>query len=474
MHHRLLICLCIIALSSKISAAEDLLRSVAQVRITGYEVEFKNPWQRGSGSTSYGSAVLINGDRLITNAHVIAEALRIEVKRGDSDRWYQATIDKVGDASDLALLVVADNSFYKSSKPVTLGKNIPVGSDVMVVGFPVGGDSMSITGGILSRTEVTRYAYSGISNLTYQLDAAINSGNSGGPVFHKGKLIAISTQTLSRADNIGYAIPVPVINQFLTDVMDGTADGVPILPFHQETIFNATQRDFYGMGSRSGVRVTQSAGPVDKRCLADGDIIVSVDGFPIGPDGLIRTGTVGSVPIDYLASRKQVGDSLTFEVVANDATRRVSCELTWTWHDIFAVTPVTYNYRPVWMQIGGVVLIELTDEVFEFLHAEDITLGSGVADTEVQLQPDTAQNPSRHLFVVNVLQHDLNEGYDVTGLLLNRINGKAVHNIKHLQELLNGNDSPWVELGFNNDDSIVFKATDLPALDNQLTQEYDF
>ncbi len=180
------------------------------------------------------------------------------------------------------------------------------------------------------------------------------------------------------------------------------------------------------------------------------------------------------MPIDYLASRKQVGDSLTFEVVANDSTRRVSCELTWTWHDIFAVTPVTYNYRPVWMQIGGVVLIELTDEVFEFLHAEDITLGSGVADTEDQLQPDTAQNPSRHVFVVNVLQHDLNEGYDVTGLLLNRINGKAVHNIKHLQELLNGNDSPWVELGFNNDDSIVFKATDLPALDNQLTQEYDF
>ena len=94
MHHRLLICLCIIALSSKISAAEDLLRSVAQVRVTGYEVEFKNPWQRGSGSTGYGSAVLINGDRLITNAHVIAEALRIEVKRGDSDRWYQVQLTR--------------------------------------------------------------------------------------------------------------------------------------------------------------------------------------------------------------------------------------------------------------------------------------------------------------------------------------------------------------------------------------------
>ena len=474
MHHRLLICLCIVAFSSKINAADDLLRSVAKVRVTGYEVDFKNPWQKGSGSTAYGSAVLIDDGRLITNAHVIAEALRIEVKRGDSDRWYQATIDKVGDASDLALLVVEDNRFYKNSKPVTIGKQIALGSDVMVVGFPVGGDSMSITEGILSRTEVTGYVYSGMHNLTYQIDAAINSGNSGGPVFHKGKLVAISAQALTRADNIGYAIPVPVINQFLTDVKDGTVDGVPKLPFRRQTIFNATQRDFYGMGSRSGVRVRQSAGPVDTRCLADGDIIVSVDGFPIGPDGLIRTGKAGSVPIYYLASRKQVGDSLTFEVVTNGATRRISCELTWTWHDIFAVTPVIYNYLPVWMQIGGIVLIELTDEVFEFLYAEDITLRRGVADTEDQLQPDTVENPHRHVFVVNVLQHDLNEGYDVTGLLLNRINGMPVRNMKQLQELLDGNDSPWVELGFNNDHSIVFKATDLPALDSQLGQEYGF
>jgi hypothetical protein len=333
---------------------------------------------------------------------------------------------------------------------------------------------MSITEGILSRTEVTSYVHSGIENLTYQLDAAINSGNSGGPVFHDGKLVAISSAGIDEADNIGYAIPVPVINQFIVDVKDGNVDGVPILPFRTQAVFNATQRDFYGMGDRNGLRLTQSAGPEDTRCLANGDIILSVEGLPIGPDGMIRAGMLGSVPIDYLASKKQVGDSLDFELVAKGKNRSVSCELNWTWNDVFSVTPTTYKYRPVWAQVGGIVLVEMTDELFEFLYINEMTLQEGVSDTEAELQQGTPQDPRRYLFVVNVLQHDLNEGYDVTGLLLNTVNGIAPRNIKHLQQFLDSNSLAWVELGFNNGESVVFRAADLPALNEELAQEYGF
>jgi S1-C subfamily serine protease len=474
MRNRLLVGLCFIVVSSQVNAGEDLLRSVAQVRVTRYEVEFENPWQKGSGGQYSGSAVLIDDDRLITNAHLVSQALRIDVRRGDSNRWYKAVIEHVSDASDLAILVVKDKSFYKGGKPVAFGKAISIGSGVIVVGFPIGGDSVSITEGILSRAEGTTYAHSGINNLTYQLDAAINSGNSGGAVLHRGKLVGISTQVIDEAENIGYAIPIPVINQFIVDVKDGNVDGVPILPFYTQTVFNATQRDYYGIGDRNGLRLTQSAGPEDTRCLADDDIILSVEGFPVGPDGLIQLDKSVSVSIDYLASSKQVGDSLDFELVAKNKNRTVSCELNWAWHDVFAVTPVTYNYRPVWAQIGGIVLVELTDEVFEFLHTNEIALLEGVTDTQAQLQQGTPQDPSRYLFVVNVLQHDLNEGYDVTGLLLNTVNGLALRNIKHLQQLLDANSLPWVELGFNNGASVVFRAADLPALNEQLAQEYGF
>ena len=228
------------------------------------------------------------------------------------------------------------------------------------------------------------------------------------------------------------------------------------------------------MGDRNGLRLTQSAGPEDTRCLADGDIILSVEGLPIGPDGMIRAGSLGSVPIDYLASSKQVGDSLDFEIVAKGKNRSVSCELNWTWNDVFSVTPTSYKYRPVWAQVGGIVLVEMIDELFEFLYINEMTLQEGVADTEAELQQGTPQDPRRYLFVVNVLRNDLNDGYDATGLLLDTVNGIALRNIKHFQQLLDANSLPWVGLGFHNGESVVFRAADLPALNEQLAQEYGF
>lgn len=469
---RLLVGLWLLAINSLVSADQGILRSVAQVRVTGYEVEFLNPWQRGSGSTYYGSAVLIDDDRLITNAHVVALSLRIEVKRGDSNRWYRAAIEHVSDAADLAILVVNDKSFYEGGEPLAIGNTIVMGSGVSVVGFPIGGDSVSITQGILSRTEVTPYAHSGMENLTYQLDAAINYGNSGGAVLHNGKLVAISSQAIDEAENIGYAIPVPVINQFIADVEDGDLDGVPILPFITQPVFNPIQREFYGMGDSNGLRLIESAGPEAGRCLSDGDIILTVDGFPIGPDGLVKLDKVGSVSIDYLAASKQVGDSLDFALVGKDKVRNVSCDLEWTWQDVFAVTPITYDYRPVWAQVGGIVLLEMTDEIFEFISDNEMTLQEGITDTQTTLQSGSPQDPNRYLFVVNVLRDDLNDGYDVAGLLLSSFNGLAVRNIAHLKQLLGANASPWVELGFHDGSSVAFRSEDLPALNEQLQREY--
>jgi S1-C subfamily serine protease len=460
--------------SNLVQADQSILPSVAQVRVTGYEAEFENPWQKGSGSTFSGSAVLIDGNRLITNAHVVSLPLRIEVKRGDSNRWYKAAVQYVSDASDLAMLVVKDKRFYEGGKPVAIGIDIAIGRKVSVVGFPVGGDSVSITEGILSRTEVTTYAYSGMENLTYQLDAAINAGNSGGAVLHKGKLIGISTQAIDGADNIGYAIPVPVINQFIDDVEDGNLDGVPILPFITQSVFNPVQREFYGIGDRNGLRIVEYAGPKEDRCLSEGDIILSVEGLPIGPDGLIRLENLGSASIDYLASRKQLGDSVEIEIAASNSSRSVSCDLNWTWHDIFAVTPTTYNYRPAWAQVGGIVLLEMTDEIFAFLADSEITLRDGVSDAESALQTGSPEDPDRYLFVVNVLRDDINEGYEVKGLLLETFNGERVRNINHLEQLLETNSFNWVELVFNNGASVVFRTADLPALNERLEQEYAF
>ncbi len=453
-------------------ASEDYLASIAKVRVSTYAYDMESPWYRSSGSEFSGSAVLIGDRRLITNAHVLTSASRVEVKRGDSNRWYKAYIQHVSDASDLATLTVADAAFYEGAKPVAMGNGIKLGSEVRVVGFPIGGESVSFTQGILSRIEVSDYAHSAMNNLLYQLDAAINSGNSGGPVFHQGKLVGISAQGIDEADNIGYAIPVPVINQFLADIKDGRVDGVPILPFTAQLLANSSQRAFYNTGEDSGLLVNKVAGPRSSQCLAAGDIILAIDGHKIGPNGMVELPGNLFVPIDYLAARKQLHESVLFTVNSNGKPVTLRCELSWNWKNVWQVSSVRFDYRPNWLELGGIILVEMTDEVFQFISDYEVDVDGYVSDAQVELQPQTPARPERLLYVVNVLPHDANSGYEFYDQILISFNGHSVRSLSQLKELLAENKSDWVELGFHSGSKAVFKRDELRAISETLQQEY--
>ncbi|CAI5974671.1 unnamed protein product [Closterium sp. NIES-64] len=91
---------------------------------------------------------------------------------------------------------------------------------VTVVGYPIGGDTISVTSGVVSRIEVTAYVHGASELLGVQIDAAINSGNSGGPAFNAaGECVGIAFQSMrgDEAENIGYIIPTPVIHHFISD-----------------------------------------------------------------------------------------------------------------------------------------------------------------------------------------------------------------------------------------------------------------
>jgi S1-C subfamily serine protease len=89
------------------------------------------------------------------------------------------------------------------------------------VGYPIGGESLSVTAGVVSRIELQEYAQGGETLLAIQIDAAINSGNSGGPVINEDdQLVGVAFQSLATLDseNIGYVIPVDILRHFLQDI----------------------------------------------------------------------------------------------------------------------------------------------------------------------------------------------------------------------------------------------------------------
>lgn len=194
--------------------------AVVKVFCVHTEPNFSLPWQRKRQYSSSSSGFIIAGRRVLTNAHSVEHHTQVKLKKRGSDTKYLATVLTIGTECDIALLTVNDDEFWDGVSPVEFGDLPALQDAVTVVGYPIGGDTISVTSGVVSRIEILSYVHGSTELLGVQIDAAINSGNSGGPAFgDKGKCVGIAFQSLKHEDveNIGYVIPTPVILHFIRD-----------------------------------------------------------------------------------------------------------------------------------------------------------------------------------------------------------------------------------------------------------------
>lgn len=242
----------------------------------------------------------------------------------------------IGHECDVALLTVDDDEFWEGfgsgeegnvdhHMAIRLVEELPLLQDeVTVVGYPVGGDTMSVTSGIVSRIEVTSYVHGMAELLGIQVDAAINSGNSGGPAFNaEGDCVGIAFQSLKTeaAENVGYVVPVPVIRHFLLDVeRTGHYNGFPMLGVAWQKLENPQLRRALGMeDAKRGVLVRRvDATSPAARFIQAGDVLCSFDGVEIGNDGTVPFRSGERISFTYLVSRKMVGDTAAVVLLRSD------------------------------------------------------------------------------------------------------------------------------------------------------------
>src|SRR5690606_6852821 len=179
---------------------------------------FSQPWQKMKPEKSSGSGCIIDGNRILTCAHVVEFGTFIEVRKGNENKKYTATVAFIAPEYDLAVLEVKDDNFFDDANPFPIGGIPNIGDQVTALGFPRGGTDLSITSGIVSRIETIDYSYDNFHDLGIQIDAAINPGNSGGPVLVSDTLAGIAFQGLSSGQSIGYMIPTTIIKTFLRDI----------------------------------------------------------------------------------------------------------------------------------------------------------------------------------------------------------------------------------------------------------------
>ena len=180
------------AASGDTEKSPTIENSVVKVFATmRYPDPFK-PWSKQAPQESTASGVVIEGKRILTNAHVVLYASQVQVQANTAGDKISATVVAVAPGIDLAVLKLDDDSFFATHPPLPRANKLPQIKDaVLAYGFPTGGTSLSITKGIVSRIEFVPYNFP-VSGLRIQIDAAINPGNSGGPAIAGDKMIGLA------------------------------------------------------------------------------------------------------------------------------------------------------------------------------------------------------------------------------------------------------------------------------------------
>jgi len=291
----------------------------------------------------------------------VSHHLYIQALKPGDPRKYTARVLCVDHDTETALLTVDDPQFFEGTIPVRFGELPFRNARVSVYGFPMGGNELCVTAGIVSRIEVRAYTHSQRHLLALQTDAAINPGNSGGPVFMNDELIGIAFQSYKQKDleKAGYVVPIPIIRHLFDDLDDGTITGVPDLGIYWQKIENTSLRDHVGLtGGRTGVLITRAVhGSSADGVLQEGDVLTAIDGVPVASDGSIPLRAHDRVHFSYLVSRHQVGAPLAVEILRRGEPLRLTVQL----RKLAALVPPPQpGLRPTYFIFAGLVFLPLT------------------------------------------------------------------------------------------------------------------
>ncbi|MFM8715423.1 MAG: PDZ domain-containing protein [Spartobacteria bacterium] len=347
----------------------EISKSLVRIEATSQEPNYKTPWSPGDVTSGVGAGFVVDGKRIMTNAHVVSNARFLTVSKEGDPNPYLAQVLHIAHDCDLALLGVENPDFFKGTAPLEFGGIPQIESVVSAYGYPVGGTRLSVTRGIVSRIDFQPYSHSGMdSHLAIQIDAAINPGNSGGPVMQNSKVVGVAFQGYSGdvAQNVGYMIPTPVIHRFLKDVEDGRYDHYVDLALTYRNLFNPAARSALGLkDENTGVQVCSVySGGASDGIVKPGDVILQIDGHTVSSDGTIPLEDE-AVPLEEVVERKFKGDKVHLDILRDGKPMTLTVPLREPWP--FKLHSNLYDEKPRFFVAGGLVF-QPVDQNFMEAH----------------------------------------------------------------------------------------------------------
>lgn len=432
----------------------DIRESTVKIFTTSRGPDLTRPWTRQQPSDSTGSGLVIDGGRILTNAHVVEYGQQIFVQPYLTSQRLAAKVVARHTGIDLALLELEDKDAIEGVPAARMSDELPqVGDKVNALGYPMGGDELSITEGIVSRIEFVSYR-AGTMGLRIQVDAALNPGNSGGPVAVDGKVIGLTFSGISQADNIGYIIPNEEVELFLEDAKDGEITGRPYLEEIFDNARNPALRQKLGLSRDIDGMIVN--GEVEGNPLKNWDVVTSVDGHDIDSQGLVSLTPDLRLYFEYFVQHGINDDgTITLGVLRDGEQIEVRSPVIRGDDDFF---PGLDNDYPRYLVFGPLVFTPVYQR-----HAYGIDMGSlasrnsPIVGRAFTGKDEDAEVQEYVVLAGNLLNHRINLAYEVPWFsTLKSVNGTTITNLRHLVETLR-------DVSKGSDEFVTFEFYDFGA-----------
>ncbi|MBU3917916.1 trypsin-like peptidase domain-containing protein [bacterium] len=440
----------IYAQPSKKGGSETAIRdAIVRIFTVKNQPDYFKPWSLNASVNVNGSGCIIEGERILTNAHLVADHSFIQVRRHGQVKLYKARVLVVSHEADLALLTTIDKTFFKDVEPLRLMGLPRAQQEVLVYGYPFGGSSLSITKGILSRIEHRYYSHSGSYLLAGQIDAAINPGNSGGPVLVKGRLVGVVMQThgSNRSENIGYMSPAPIIQHFFRDIEDGKNDGFPDLGIITQNMENPSLKFSNRMSkNQTGVLVTHVFDNSSaKGKIEIGDIMLEIDGVPIAGNGSVEFRPKERTRYTYYADIHQLGATVDIKLLRKGSILDAALTLDKSEKEFLLVPKQQYDRSPRYFIHGGFVFTQLTQNYIKLWGSN----WKAKAPKELLLEMEEWPTDDRKetVLILRTLAADINKGYhNLRSWVVRTVNGKTYKDFDEFHRLVTTSEDEYITL----------------------------
>ncbi|MEI1279562.1 serine protease [Leptospira venezuelensis] len=463
--------------ASQAKAEEEYKKSIVQVKISYQEPDYFNPWKKKNPKVRRGVGIVVPGEKILLPAHLLTHSTLIEVKKHSSYAETKAIVSRQDSESDLALLKIEEENFFKDLIPFEFQKEIDYPRQVSIYQLDNSGSIQSASGALISM-DLDQYPQGMVELPVLDVNSTETLNGNGEVLLEKGKVSGILFD-FSGDKNSGRAIPSFLISKFLGNF--GKTE-IPFKGFRYRPIMDKATKDFYSLKTKDqGILVAEilpdsSADGI----LKIGDVILEFGGKKIDSKGYFHHPKYGKQVLSYIAHLGdefgyQIGKQIPIKIIRSGKEEEVQLTLKTFPYSSIRIPHRNLGSKSEYYFDGGFLFVELSEGyLLEWGKDWRSKVDRKLLYTFDYHKFSTGdKKEGKFVLLSQVIPDESNQGYhDVSGRLVDQVNGKPIQSVQDISNEVKSSKSRYITILLDDGTNVVLDKESLTSANQRIQKEY--